>query len=69
MSFDDALAAPRIRAANEALAWGASWERAYYEERRARLLEIKSLQDRIFELEHALKTEQFERVLDARPKG
>jgi len=70
VSFDDALTPPRrIRATNKALAWGESWERAYYDERRARLREIKALHERIFELEHALKTEQFERALDATTKG
>jgi hypothetical protein len=70
VTADDALDAPqRIRKLAAALAWGASWEKAYYEERRARLREIKALQDRIFELEHALKAEQFERALDAAAKG
>jgi len=54
-----------IRTLAEALAWGEEWERAYLEERRARLLEIKRMQNQIFELEHALKVKEFESFVDS----
>jgi hypothetical protein len=57
-------ATTEIKTLNGALAWGDEWERAYNEERREHLREVKRLLDRIFELEHALKAEEFERALD-----
>lgn len=50
----------RLHDFEDALAWGDEWERAYQDERREHLREVKRLQDRIFELEHALRTKDFE---------
>lgn len=53
----------RLHDFEDALAWGDEWERAYQEERREHLREVKRLRDRIFELEHALKAKEFEAAL------
>jgi hypothetical protein len=57
-------ATTEIKTLDGALEWGDGWERAYREAQRGWLRETHRLQDRIFELEHALKAEEFERALD-----